>query len=109
MPIAGTAPQEVQEVDSVTKDPLMLKTLMVLQTQHSGNMQKVARLMTHCGPKKHLNYKMTMYDRKDLDYVGGELGGVSRPGHLSFLSAKVSLVLQMDAEFQAPFRFTSWM
>lgn len=65
--------------------------------------KKVAKLLTHCGPKKHLNFKVTMYDPKDLDYVGGELGvGDLKHDHLIFLSAKLSSVVQADTEFQVP-------
>ena len=44
-----------------------------------------------------------MFDTKDLDYVGGELGSAPRnQNHLSLLSTKLSsMVMQTDTEFQA--------
>ena len=102
----GAANLEVQEARKHTQDPLMLESVLVLQMQQPGvGSVNVARLLTHCGPKKHLNFKVKMYATKDLDYVGGELGGAPRSPHnqhhLSFLSAKLnSMVMQKDTEFQ---------
>eukprot|EP00435_Cladocopium_sp_Y103_P014913 s198_g3.t1 len=97
----GAAKLNIQEVHKHTQDPLMFESVMVLQMQQPGGSMNVARLLTHCGPKKWLNFKVKMYAKKDLDYVGGELGGAPRnQSHLSFLSAKLSLVMQKDAEFQ---------
>ena len=54
-------------------------------------------------PPTRLNWKLTMYATKDLEKVGGELGGAKegKPQHLSFLSADLkSIVGRTDAEFQ---------
>ena len=102
----GAANLEVQEARKHTQDPLMLESVLVLQMQQPGvGSVNVARLLTHCGPKKHLNFKVKMYATKDLNYVGGELGGAPRSPHnqhhLSFLSAKLnSMIMQKDTEFQ---------
>ena len=78
---------------------------MVLQMSEpeKSGVRKVARLLTHCSPKKYLNFKVKMFDTKDLDYVGGELGSAPRnQSHLSLLSAKLSsMVMRTDTEFQA--------
>ena len=78
---------------------------MVLQMSEpeKSGVRKVARLLTHCSPSKYLNFKVKMFDTKDLDYVGGELGSAPRnQSHLSLLSAKLSsMVMQTDTEFQA--------
>jgi len=112
IPVAGTSPshhrllaQDVQEVDKHTRDPLNLESVMVLQMSEpeKSGVRKVARLLIHCSPSKYLNFKVKMFDTKDLDYVGGELGSAPRnQSHLSLLSAKLSsMVMQTDTEFQA--------
>ena len=93
--------QDVQEVQKVTADPLNLESVMLLQMEESGlSGRKVARLLTHCSPKKYLNFKVKMFDTKDLDYVGGELGSAPRnQSHVSLLSAELSMVMQTDTQF----------
>lgn len=101
--LQGAASVDVQEVDKDTRDPLNLESVMVLQmSPEKSGVRKVARLLTHCSPKKYLNFKVKMFERKDLDYVGGELGSAPRnQSHLSLLSAKLSsMVMQADTEFQ---------
>ena len=67
-----------------------------------SGVRKVARLLTHCSPKKYLNFKVKMFETEDLDFVGGELGSAPRKSHLSLFSAKLnSMVMQTDTEFQA--------
>jgi len=102
--LQGAASVDVQEVDKHTRDPLNLESVMVLQMSEpeKSGVRKVARLLTHCSPSKYLNFKVKMFDTKDLDYVGGELGSAPRnQSHLSLLSAKLSsMVMQTDTEFQ---------
>ncbi|CAK9096367.1 unnamed protein product [Durusdinium trenchii] len=47
-----------------------------------------------------------MFEKNDMDHVGGELGAVpdaNKSLHLSFLSAKLgSMVTKMDTEFEVP-------
>ena len=103
--LQGAAILDVQEVHKHTRDPLNLESVMVLQMSEpeKSGVRKVARLLTHCSPKKYLNFKVKMFDTKDLDYVGGELGSAPRNNnHLSLLSTKLSsMVMQTDTEFQA--------
>ena len=102
--LQGAAILDVQEVHKHTRDPLNLESVMVLQMSEpeKSGVRKVARLLTHCSPKKYLNFKVKMFDTKDLDYVGGELGSAPRnQNHLSLLSTKLSsMVMQTDTEFQ---------
>ena len=102
------ASQDVQEVQKDTGYPLNLESVMVLQMPKNSGVRKVARLLTHCSPQKYLNFKVKMFETKDLDYVGGELGSAPRnQSHLSLLSAKLSsMVLQTDTEFQAKLGMT---
>lgn len=100
--LQGAASVDVQEVQKDTGYPLNLESVMVLQMPKNSGVRKVARLLTHCSPQKYLNFKVKMFETKDLDYVGGELGSAPRnQSHLSLLSAKLSsMVLQTDTEFQ---------
>mmetsp|Transcript_30958 Transcript_30958/g.38009 ORF Transcript_30958/g.38009 Transcript_30958/m.38009 type:complete len:131 (+) Transcript_30958:458-850(+) len=53
-----------------------------------------------------------MYQAKDLDHVGGELGGAqdadAKQGHISLLSGKFSsMTIQTDSQFEVPGTWTS--
>eukprot|EP00913_Durusdinium_trenchii_P021599 g20297.t1 len=56
--------------------------------------------------REHLNFKVSMFEKNDMDHVGGELGAVpdaNKSLHLSFLSAKLgSMVTKRDTEFEVP-------
>lgn len=85
-----------------TQDSLNLKSAILLKMSDHG--RKVARILTHCSPQKHLNFLVTMFDMNDFDHVGGELGGVhdASKGHVSFLSTNLkSMVMKADDEFEA--------
>ena len=103
--IIVSLPRTSRKFINTPRDPLNLEWVMVLQMSEpeKSGVRKVARLLTHCSPKKYLNFKVKMFDTKDLDYVGGELGSAPRnQNHLSLLSTKLSsMVMQTDTEFQA--------
>ena len=76
----------------------------------SHGSRKVASLYTHCIRGDHLNFKITMLQKKDLVSVGGEMGvhpqALEDTTHVSFLSHSASSKLRAmrtrtDEEFQA--------
>lgn len=79
-------------------------------TDGSHGSRKVASLYTHCILGDHLNFKITMLQKRDLVSVGGEMGvhpqALEATTHLSFLSHSASSKLRAmrtrtDEEFQA--------
>ena len=77
---------------------LSMKTGVLLYNQ---NQRKVAKLMTHCAPNHHLDYKLIMMDKANLDFVGGELG--TSPEHIKgvALLSNLRVSKKADEEFKA--------
>ena len=75
-----------------------MKTGVLLYNQ---NQRKVAKLMTHCTPNRHLDYKLIMMDKSNVEFVGGELG--TAPEHIKGVSLLSSLRVskKADNEFEA--------
>ena len=96
--------QEVEEVNTVTDEPLNLESVINLKMPSQNGARNVARLLTHCSPQNHVNFLVKMFDSNDLDYAGGELGSIqdATKGHVSFLSTKLtSMAMKTDDEFEA--------
>ena len=96
--------QEVEEVNTVTDDPLSLESVISLKMPSQNGARNVARVLTHCSPQNHVNFLVKMFDSNDLEYAGGELGSIQDPskGHVSFLSTKLkSMTMKTDDEFEA--------
>ncbi|CAK8993093.1 unnamed protein product [Durusdinium trenchii] len=57
-------------------NPQVVSELYLKMTDRVGmpSGRKVARLYTQCTPDDHLDFKMAMYEKEDIDVVGGELG-----------------------------------
>eukprot|EP00439_Symbiodinium_sp_Y106_P075163 s863_g14.t2 len=109
-------PQEVEEVNTVTDEPLNLESVINLKMPSQNGARNVARLLTHCSPQNHVNFLVKMFDSNDLDYAGGELGSIqdATKGHVSFLSTKLtSMAMKTDDELpdrihQLMVRKTDW-
>jgi len=94
---------EVEEVNTVTDEPLNLESVINLKMPSQNGARNVARLLTHCSPQNHVNFLVKMFDSNDLDYAGGELGSIqdATKGHVSFLSTKLtSMAMKTDDEFE---------
>lgn len=79
-------------------------------TDGSHGSRKVASLYTHCIVGDHLNFKITMMQKSDIDSVGGEMGvrpaALKATSRLSLLSHSASSKLRAlrtrtDEEFEA--------
>ena len=65
--------QEVEEVNTVTDEPLNLESVINLKMPSQNGARNVARLLTHCSPQNHVNFLVKMFDSNELDYAGGWL------------------------------------
>eukprot|EP00913_Durusdinium_trenchii_P028605 g26828.t1 len=95
------------------------KKMLSLKVQFMNTKQgarKVALLSVICRPGRHLDFKMKMFHKSDMDFAGGELGqhiSVEGPANhtnhskVLFLSHSKKRFVQMrtDSEFQTP---TGW-
>ena len=77
-------------------------SIMLQMGSGSQGTKSIASLVAHCIQQNHLDFKLTMFDRKDLDYVGGELGMAPDGSHNYHMFSKKSMVqMRADQEFQA--------
>mmetsp|Transcript_21735 Transcript_21735/g.36014 ORF Transcript_21735/g.36014 Transcript_21735/m.36014 type:complete len:568 (+) Transcript_21735:65-1768(+) len=53
------------------------KAVILINMNTPTGLTDVAKLKVKCFPGYHMNYKVRIYDGKDLPLVGGELGGTS--------------------------------
>mmetsp|Transcript_87034 Transcript_87034/g.138052 ORF Transcript_87034/g.138052 Transcript_87034/m.138052 type:complete len:524 (-) Transcript_87034:120-1691(-) len=81
---------------------LSMKTGVLLYNQ---NQRKVAKLMTHCAPNHHLDYKLIMMDKANLDFVGGELG--TSPEHIKGVALLSNLRVSKKADEE--FKVGPWL
>lgn len=89
---------------------------VMLKMNTKQGARKVALLSVICRPGRHLDFKMKMFHKSDMDFAGGELGqhiSVEGPANhtnhskVLFLSHSKKRFVQMrtDSEFQTP---TGW-
>ena len=66
-------------------------------------MKNIGKLVVHCRPQNHLDFKITMFQKSDINHVGGELG-VAPDGNNNyhFLFSKQGMMrMRADQEFKA--------
>mmetsp|Transcript_40663 Transcript_40663/g.63897 ORF Transcript_40663/g.63897 Transcript_40663/m.63897 type:complete len:531 (-) Transcript_40663:127-1719(-) len=90
---------------------LFMKSGITVNIKDINGKRKLAQLVTHCKPYGHLDFKIIMFDKSDLDYVGGELGAAPQApqadakDYYSFVSLKPRMKMKADPEFEvAPWR-----
>ena len=95
----------VVELESPDGKKLRARINLEMNTEHGTH--RIARLYTQCKPGEHMNFKLTMYQKSDIDFVGGELGltpktlsKLSNESHMHFLSSKM-MRMRTDTEFEA--------
>lgn len=52
-------------------DFLYKKSGILVHAKDHNGVRKLARLFTACGPNEFLNFKVTMFESRDLKHVGG--------------------------------------
>lgn len=82
---------------------LFMKSGIIVNIKDNDGKRKLATLVTHCKPHGHLDFKIIMFDKSDLDYVGGELGAAPQAAkdYYSFVSVKPRMKMKADTEFEA--------
>lgn len=81
---------------------LFMKSGIIVNIKDNDGKRKLATLVTHCKPHGHLDFKIIMFDKSDLDYVGGELGAAPQAAkdYYSFVSVKPRMKMKADTEFE---------
>ena len=99
----GTTSLQVKKLHEKLGETKILKSSILLQMRSSSSgMKNVAKLFTHCVPQKHLDFKITMFDSKDVEYVGGELGvAPDANNNYHFFTKKSMVQMRADQEFKA--------
>ena len=89
------------EVPTPTKEQgrLYMHASIILKTSLSP-VRKLAKLMTRCKPGDHLDFKVEMFHKDDLQYIGGQLGAAPGDQKTAMLSSGLTR-LKTDAQFKA--------
>ena len=87
----------LEEVDAQT-----LKSVIILRMESGRGMQDVAKLVVHCEPHNHLDFKIGMYEKDDIGHVGGELGvPPNANNNYHFLFTRSNMIeMRNDQEFK---------
>jgi len=78
---------------------LYMRASIVLKTSLDP-VHKLAKLMTRCKPGDHIDFKVEMFHRDDLQYVGGQLGAAPADQKTAMLSSGRTR-FKTDAKFEA--------
>ena len=54
---------EVKEAGKEVKDFLKMESMIMLNLQSEDGIRKVARLLAHCKPGDHMDFKVSMFDK----------------------------------------------
>lgn len=85
----------------------MVQSRINLEMNTERGIRQAAQLYTQCRPGEFLNFKLTMYQRNDIGFAGGELGQTpetmaSSEAQTQFLSSKFKMMkMRTDTEFEA--------
>ena len=99
----GTTSLQVKKLHEKLGETKMLRSAILLQMESGSHMKKIAKLVVHCRLQNHLDFKMTMFQKSDMDHVGGELGVAPDANHsYHFLFSKQGMMqMRADQEFKA--------
>ena len=107
---SGATAFQVSQLDGRLNNTEILRSAILLRTRgfhgaiRHGAGVSVAKLLVHCTRQNHLDFKMAMYRKKDVQYVGGELGLAPRKKSIyQFLSKRglMETETRTDQEFKA--------
>lgn len=100
---------KVQTTNLTSPDLVVMGSEINLSMEVPQGQHKVARLLSHCTPGDHLDFKLTMFKKEDIDYVNGELGVDPQVWNTSSLFYSKSSQMQMrsDLEFEASASWSS--
>lgn len=94
---------DVKEAGKNTNNFLNMESEVMLNVQSEHGPRKVARLLVHCKPDDHMDFKISMFNKNDMEHAGGEIGATpdEKESYLSFFSSKLSVRVKTDDNFQA--------
>lgn len=99
----GTTSLQVKKLHEKLGETKMLRSAILLQMESGSDMKNIGKLVVHCRPQNHLDFKMAMFQKSDINHVGGELG-VAPDGNNNyhFLFSKQGMMrMRADQEFKA--------
>ena len=99
----GTTSLQVKKLHEKLGETKMLRSAILLQMESESDMKNIGKLVVHCRPQNHLDFKMAMFQKSDVNHVGGELG-VAPDGNNNyhFLFSKQGMMrMRADQEFKA--------
>ena len=100
----GSTSFQVKKLHEKLVEAKVLRSAILLKMAESGSdMKNMARLVVHCRPNYHLDFKMSMFQKSDINHVGGELGVAPDANHnYHFLFSKHGMMqMRADQEFKA--------
>ena len=99
----GTTSLQVKRLHEKLGETKILRSAILLQMGLGSDMKNISTLVVHCRPKHHLDFKISMFQKSDIDHVGGELGVAPDVDHnYHFLFSKQGMMrMRADQEFKA--------
>ena len=96
----GTTNFYIKDVKEKLGNSATVKSAIVMKMKSQEAVQEVAKLVVHCKPHHHLDFKVKMSHADDIKHVGGELG-VGPANSNSFLFKQGVRDMKTDREFKA--------
>ena len=98
----GTTSLQVKRLHEKLGETKILRSAILLQMGSGSDMKNISTLVVHCRPKHHLDFKVSMFQKSDIDHVGGELGVAPDVDHNYHLFSKQGMMrMRADQEFKA--------
>lgn len=99
----GATNFDIKDVKEKLGNSATFKSTLVMNMRSQDAMQEVAKLVVHCKPQHHLDFKVKMSHTDDIKHVGGELGvGPDANSNYLFLFSKQGVRdMKTDREFKA--------
>jgi hypothetical protein len=98
----GTTSLQVKRLHEKLGETKILRSAILLQMGSGSDMKNISNLVVHCRPKHHLDFKISMFQKSDIDHVGGELGVAPDVDHNYHLFSKQGMMrMRADQEFKA--------
>ena len=78
----GSTSFQVKKLHEKLVEAKALRSAILLKMMESGSdMKNIAKLVVHCRPSHHLDFKVAMFQKSDIKHVGGELGVAPDANH----------------------------
>jgi hypothetical protein len=106
----GATNFDIKDVKEKLGNSATFKSTLVMNMRSQDAMQEVAKLVVHCKPQHHLDFKVKMSHTDDITHGGGELGvGPDANSNYLFLFSKQGVRdMKTDREFKAGVKGKRW-